>query len=411
MSETFRPARENEIPDVARLVGHSFVGRTQEKLEAMLRDSPSGDLEALWVGEENGRLTAACLLLRLRQWVGGVRMPMMGLGLVTVSPTHRRRRVAGRLVTAGLRFARERGDAVSALYPFRIRFYEDLGYGLAGDAHQFMLPPSSFPDSPERLRVDLVRTDADRLAVRGVYDRWAPTQTGQLERGDWHWARVWDGERAGVIHRGESGEPEGYAIVGYRSDLPSAERFLDVDEAAWLTPAARRGIYAWLGSLGDQWHTVAYRAHPEEGFADVAREPRLPRGQAPGWGLWFPAATLMAGPMFRVLDMERAWAERRVAAGPPLSIRLEVQDEQVAENSGVWQLRLEDGRSVVERSTGGGVDLALRLPVSTLSRIFVGALQPSVAVAAGLAEADRTDHLPAIDAALRLPRPWTFDRF
>lgn len=411
--ETFRFAREDEIPEIARLVGHSFVGRTQEQLEEALGSGPFGGVEILWIGEEDGLPTSACHLIRFHQWVGGARLPMMGLALVTVSPTHRRRRVAGRLVASGLRQARERGDVVSALYPFRIRFYEDLGYGLAGEAHQYLLPPDHFPDSPERLRVTLARGADDLAAVRALYDRWAPTQSGQLDRHghDGLWKRALDGERAAVVYRGEGGEPEGYAVVRYRSDLPPQERFLEVDERVWLTSAARRGLHAWLGSLGDQWPRVAYRAHPEEGFGGLVREPRLPLGSAPGWGLWFPSATLLAGPMFRLLDVTAAWGARSVAPDARLTLGLEVRDPQLPENDGPWRLRLEDGRVAVESGRGGGADVSLRLSVSALSRLFVGALAPSAAVDAGLAEADRPERLAALDAALRLPRPWTFDRF
>jgi predicted acetyltransferase len=335
----------------------------------------------------------------------------MGLGSVAVSPAHRRQRVAGRLVASGLRQARERGDLASALYPFRIRFYEDLGYGLAGEAHQYMLPPEQFPDAPERLQVRLASTEEDFAAVSSIYDRWAATENGQLERHAGHWRKVWDGERAGVVFRTGEGDPEGYAIVRYRSDLPPTERFLEVEERAWLTPAARRGIYAWLGSLGDQWRLIAYRAHPEEGFADIIREPRLPLGREANWGLWFPGATLMIGPMFRLLDVPAAWAVRRMSPETALTLRLEVQDEQLPENAGPWRLRIEQGVVEVERSPEGGVDLSLRLPVRVLSRIFIGALAPSAAVEAGLAETDRPERLAALDAALRLRRPWTFDRF
>jgi hypothetical protein len=55
--------------------------------------------------------------------------------------------------------------------------------------------------------------------------------------------------------------------------------------------------------------------------------------------------------------------------------------------------------------------MTLRLGISALSRIYIGVLPPSAAVAAGLAETDRPERLPALDAALRLPEPWTFDRF
>jgi predicted acetyltransferase len=118
----------------------------------------------------------------------------------------------------------------------------------------------------------------------------------------------------------------------------------------------------------------------------------------------------MGGPMLRLLHVERAWAQRRVAPEATLTVALEVQDAQLPENGGRWRLVLRDGGVEVERG-GGSADLALALDVQTLSRIFVGALPPSAAVRAGVAEVEGADRLPDLDRALQLPQPWTFDRY
>lgn len=218
-------------------------------------------------------------------------------------------------------------------------------------------------------------------------------------------------DQAGVVYWGESGEAEGYAIVRYRADLPITERFLEVEERMWLTLGAQRGIYAWLSSLGDQWREIVYRAHPEEGFGDRINEPRLPLLANPGWGLWFPSATLLRGPMFRLLDVPEALAQRALVGGSELTLGLEVEDDQVEENRGPWRVHIADGRVEVEPLDGGRVDAYLSLPVETLSRIFVGALAPWQAVAGGLAAIDRPEYIQVLDRAFHLPRPWTFDRF
>ncbi|CAN5603481.1 hypothetical protein BH23GEM10_BH23GEM10_12960 [soil metagenome] len=53
----------------------------------------------------------------------------------------------------------------------------------------------------------------------------------------------------------------------------------------------------------------------------------------------------------------------------------------------------------------------LRTDVSTLSRIYIGAVTATAAVDAGLAACDRPELLAPIDDALALQEPWTFDRF
>lgn len=414
MSASFRFAAPGELPEVGRLASHSFPGPTRTPawwLEQLRDPLYGGGAETLWVGEEAGRIAAALQLHPLRQWVAGAALPVAGVGTVAISPVHRRRGLAGRLVASGLRAARERGDVASALYPFRVSFYAKLGYGQAGEALQHRLPPESLPDAPERDGVELVESDVARAEVREAYAEWARAQTGQLVRPE----RVWQqmlapGDRALVAYRGGGGRVEGYALAIYRVDLPPQDRFLEVDEIAWLSPAARRGLLAWLGSLGDQWRQVLIRTLPSHRLGSIAAEPRLPWGSAPAWGLWLPSATLLGGPMFRLLDVAGAWSRRAVAPEASLSVGLEVEDATLPENAGPWRLRLGEGKVDVERGAGPA-DLSLRLGVDALSRLFVSALSPSAALEAGLLAADRPERLPALDRALHLPEPWTFDRF
>jgi predicted acetyltransferase len=417
LAETYRPARPDEIDDVARLVAHSFPApnRGHEWWEDFLVNGPHGGLESLWVTEENGRLIGACQLLWLRQWISGVDMPVTGVGSVAIAPTHRKRGLATRMLIAGFEHARERGDVASALFPFRAAFYESLGYGLAGEAHQYQVPPMLLPDDKEeRLRVRLVDGPEDEAAMRAVYREAAQRlQTGQLDRNERAWTKSWRrDDLAAVLYWGESGEAEGYAIVRYRADLPVDRRFIEVEERVWLTLGAQRGIYGWMSTLGDQWREIVYRAHPEEHFGDRLNEPRLPLLSAPSWGLWFPSATLLRGPMFRILDVREALERRNlVVVNQELTFKLDVIDMQVAENRGPWRVHMDQGRMEVEPYTGGPVDAEIRLPIDTLSRIFIGAVPLFQVQANGEAMVDRPEVISVIDRAFLVPKPWTFDRF
>jgi predicted acetyltransferase len=410
----YRFADSDDADAVARLVAHSFPGATRPVSwwHDQLVDPPYGGEigSTLFVGREAGRAVAACQLHPLLQWIGGRALDVAGVGTVAVSPTHRRRRLGAELMGAALRAARERGDVASALYPFRASFYRQLGYGAAGDVLQYQVAPGSLPESPERRRVELLGDDAGRAEALAFYGRWARTQAGQLERGASSWARlVAAHDRVLVGYRAEGGALEGYALAVYRADLPPQARYLEVDEVAWTTTAARRGLYAWLASLGDQWQQLLVRALPSQRLADWLHEPRLPAGAAPAWGLWAPAATLLAGPMFRILDMQRAWAQRSIVPGAALAVELDVSDAQLPDNAGRWRLVLEEGHARAERNTTGPA--GVRLDVSTLSRLFAGSLPATAALAAGLLECDRPELLRSLDAALALPEPWTFDRF
>jgi len=393
------------------MVAHSFPGptRTAAWIEEQLRDPRyGGGPEILLAGRDNGRPVAALQLHPLRQWIGGERLPIAGVGTVSIAPSHRQQHLAGDLMTRGLLAARERGDVASALYPFRVSFYRKLGYGIADVAHQYQVAPKNLPDSAERLRIELIDDDASRAEVLAYYNRWAQSQTGQLERNE----RVWNElvtthDRALLAYRAEDGTLEGYALVAYHTE-PASERHLSVEELVWSSQRARRGLYGWLASLSDQWEQIVLRALPSHNLGNWLKEPRLPRGSAPMWGLWAPAATVMTGTMFRLLDVQQPWLRRSVAHHPPLRVAFDVIDEQLEANSGNWRFAFADGRVATDN---GEPDVTLRLNISTLSRIYIGALSPTAAFDAELLECDRPDRLDTLGSVLRLPEPWTFDRY
>ena len=409
----YRFAHPDEVHDVARLVAHSFPGpqRTPTWWHEQLRDPLyGGGVESLFVGDISGRIVAACQVHPLREWIAGEALPTAGVGTVAISPTHRKRRLGADLVIAALRAAHERGDIASALYPFRTSFYQKLGYGQAGEALQYSIPPETLPDAFERQQVELIESIADRIEALELYNRWACTQNGQLDRSERLWTHQCTAtDRALVGYRAENGELQGYALVVYRTDLPPDERYLEVDEIVWTSNGARRGLYGWLASLGDQWRRILIRALPSQRMGDWISEPRLPWGAAPSWRLWAPGATLLMGPMFRLLDMRAAWQRRRIAAAASIAITIDVTDAQLEENTGRWRLVLRDGKVAVERDAPS--DATLRLDIATLSRLYIGSLSASHALAAGLLECDRPDRLATLDTALALPEPWTFDRF
>jgi predicted acetyltransferase len=409
----FRFARPDEIPAIARLIAHSFPGPGRQPPwweQQLAQPRYGGGAETLWVGEERGRIIAACQMHPLRQWMAGELFACTGVGGVAISPTHRKRGLGAALVASGLRATRERGDIVSALYPFRVAFYQRLGYGEGGVAHQYQVPPNTLPDSAERHRVELLEDDASRGDALALYGRWARTQNGQLERDVAIWSHLFTPpDRALVGYRAISGDLEGYAIVNYRVDLPVRDRYLEVDELLWTSPDARRGLYGWLASLGDQWYQLLLRGLPSHRLGDWIAEPRLPHHVAPSWQLWAPAATLLAGPMFRLLDVH-AFERRGVRNADTLRAGIELRDAQFDSNDGAWLLHFEDGTTTVSRD--GAADLTLRMDVSTLSRMFIGALTATQARDAGLLTCERgAAYLAALDELLTLPESWMFDRF
>jgi predicted acetyltransferase len=111
--------------------------------------------------------------------------------------------------------------------------------------------------------------------------------------------------------------------------------------------------------------------------------------------------------MLRVLDAPAAIAARGFAPGASLEVDLEVDDSEIATNTGRWHLSVSDGSGSLTPSTA--TSDSLRLGSRGLAALYAGTPLASLrkaGLAWGPAEADG-----AIETAFRGATPYMLDYF
>src|SRR6185312_7314571 len=161
MSLQLRWVGQDEMDRVAQMRMRCFahaatdLDRYREIIRADVRAQPEDFLLAEREGEAVGTATA----LSMTMWVREGAVPCQGVAWVGTIKTHRRRTegqdgIATRVMRETLRKAREKGQVVSALMPFRASYYEHFGYGLVERRNEWTLPLSVLPHgSCETIRV------------------------------------------------------------------------------------------------------------------------------------------------------------------------------------------------------------------------------------------------------------------
>lgn len=376
-----RKARDADVPALARLWAQAFPGgRSSEDRERILREGGSyGGLEETWVGTQDGRMAGALRTYSLAIHVWGRTYECMGLGAVAVAPDFRRRGIGTRMCIEALRIARDRGDVLSILYPFRVSYYRRLGYTLAGELHRFEFSPRDLRDFSGGDHVQWVATEAE-AEIRAVYNRVAARSNGLIVRPDRAWAFLRDPDLLVFVQRPPGGEARGYLVARARETPRGPE--LQVKELLAETHEAYEGLLGWLGDQGDQWSSVIYEALPSEDFERHLGHPRRP-GEDRREGLWFEAAGLLRGPMVRILNLKRVLAD----VGLSQVSGLRVLDEQLPENSGVWEggasperteegEKGEPGEEHLEGLSGGVPSLSIRGVSDLFVRGMLGSRAP-----------------------------------
>lgn len=406
------PAREEDKRTIALLWTHAFPGeRTVEERVRSLEDGkPYGGLEITFAAQLRGKLMGAFRAYKMAESIDGVLMPMMGLASVAVSPDGRRRGIGRQMCRYALAHARERGDFISVLYPFRPDFYKSIGWGLVGELHSYRFRPESLSLDDNSLNVRMA-SPADDDGIHACYDRIARQSNGPILRTPYAWKYLFNDVSAAthaIIY--ERGTIQGYAIVTYGQGASRESRPLFIRELLAESRDAYCGLLGWLSEQRDLWREMRYDARVEERFDLRLSDPRPP-GERHARTLWDPSARIIRGPMLRIVNVQEALSKRRYPDDINLTLKLTVYDSEVNDNHGECRVVLENGHAEIGRwPAGAKADVQMFTTITNLSQIFAGELSVSEAVSVGGTEV--RGPVEGLDRAFRTrERFWLFDEF
>lgn len=149
------------------------------------------DLGRLWAGFDGSTVVSTFVSFDLQLTLpGGAQLPMDSISGVTVAPTHRRRGLASRMMSAGLGRAKERGYALAGLVAAEYPIYGRFGFGPATEVAQWTLDARgtafrcALPGT-----VEFVDPATARVEAPALWERIRAGQAGAVSREDWRWDR------------------------------------------------------------------------------------------------------------------------------------------------------------------------------------------------------------------------------
>ena len=381
------------MPWLAQLWATAFVGsRSAADRAAELETGTGkyGGLESCWVGELEGRRVGALRSYRMEMCLWGEPIPVQGLAALATMPDARRQGIGAHLCHHGMAVGREAGLELSVLYPYRTDFYRRQGYTLAGELHRYVLPPAEFPRFPEGRTARVVDPQRAAELLPPFYEALRPRVQGLIRRGPPLWGFLEptpSDPPLVVVVPDPSGEGiRGYLVADLEAHSVPARATLRVRESLAADLSAHRALLGWISLQRDQWGRVLYDALRGEHLERLLGHPRRHHARgARGGGLWFPSATLLRGPMLRVLNVEAILGRAGLQAGASVA----VHDPALSANSGVWRgegggrvthrpLSSDDGdpAGALGESPDSDPTAAGALPVGVLTELFLDGALP-----------------------------------
>ncbi len=372
-------ARRNELR-----LGHAFAfGWDEGHLDA----GPDADFDALYETDrtrcafDGDTVVGTVGVYSLQMTVpGGAAVPTAGTTAIAVRPTHRRRGLLRRLMTAHFDEVRERGEPLSALWASDSGIYRRFGYGEAAGrssdkidrAHTALLDV----EAPAGGQCRMIDKDEAQRLLPGAYDRARLQRPGMMARSeDWWESRVlkdavWS-RNGGTPLRRVIYEREGvaYGYLLYRTRNERTNMHALVIELVAADGDAERALYRLACNIDLVADVTFWNQPVDSPLSLLLASPRRLEREVHD-ALWV-----------RLMQIPEALTARRYAGSGQLL--LGVRDAFLPENEGVYSLECEDGRASCKRVANSDADVAL--DVADLGAAYLGGVRFQTLARAGRA--------------------------
>lgn len=381
-SVEIRSATEGDWPAIARLDATCFGAyNPPEAFRAWRSLIPAGGSVLACDG---GDVVGMAHYLDLRLTVpGGAVLPMAGVTLVAVAPTHRRRGLL-RAMFAELHDRIERDYPVAGLTASEGGIYGRFGYGAATIEQELTVDRRTArfrDDAPDPGGVRIVAAAEHRDTLAAIYDRWRAATPGGLLRPRPLWDELLadrDEHRRGGSAWFTLLHPDGYALYRVFGDDPM---FVRVAELTAVTGDAHVALCRALLGL-DLMDTVRFATHPADPLPYLLTDPRAARLTHHQDDLWL-----------RIIDVPAALEARSYLS--EVSTVLAVTDGYRGAG-GRFSLQIRDGRA---RCAPTDASVEVEMDLDVLSSLFLGSHRASAFAAANRLRCKDSELVALLDAA------------
>lgn len=298
---------------------------------------------------------------------------------VTVRPTHRRRGLLRRMMTADLQAAADRGHAIAALTASEATIYGRFGFGAATHTTAIEV------DVRERFaitstpygRMEVVEPSAAVDLTQDVFAGFHARTRGSIGR-QYAYARraagLWGEERPQpdkalrtAVHYDDDGRPDGfvsYSFAGWDKTPPT----MRVKDLVAVSDAAYLELWRYLGAL-DLVERVTFNHAPiHDPLPWALTDRRCRELKADEDVLWL-----------RILKPEAALSQRHYERDGALSLSI---TDTLGHASGTYEITVADGEGQV-RKLDDRAEADISIDVAALGTLYLGGADAAILAGSG----------------------------
>ncbi len=349
---------------------------------------------------DGNRLVAMMGTYSFDMSVPGASLPLAGTTWVAVSPTHRRRGLLRRMMSAHLEGIRERGEPLAGLWASEPAIYGRFGYGPAIEQQHMSVAVDGdlrwAATAPAPVDVTFVPLADAPAVLDPIYEACRVRRAGTHGRNEAWWRFNLLSSRPNALGGMNQkyvalahvdGRPAAYAVYGLKGSFGRGGRpdgAMRVFEIAGIDASAEGALWRFL-LAHDLTSTVVVPHSPVDDVLPLllTDSRRVTR-------------TLGDALHLRVMDVAAALQGRTYLGSTAFTV--EIVDDVVEANDGVWSVEVAPEGSLVE-PVADVTTPDLRMPIASLGAMYMGDLSVRRLAAAGLIEVTNPDVVAPTDAA------------
>jgi predicted acetyltransferase len=311
--------------------------------------------------------------------------------------------VASQVVNAVVEKARERGEVVSALMPFRVSFYEHFGFGIVERQNVWTFPLAALPSEPAgHFRFGTPDDKAAMIAcrLRQAQQGHCDVETSDRALDEWFEANADDSQ---LFVNEIDGQIRSYAWIHSRNE--SDQWTAVVTRPAWDSPEAFRMLLTLLGSFKDQYPAGRWVLPRDVPLNLLLKEHHVRGGDKHPHAATCRQQSRM---QVRVLDHVKFLDGQKLSNSTHVRGSAVIAVEESEGSRNVFKIDIEGGHISAAASTASP-DVVMK--DFTWAPIACGDLRASTAASLGLLDVSNNGALAMLDALSIGPAPYCYEYF
>lgn len=348
-----RKITANEYPEALRMYSVCFEydeglgdltkdAEFLEKVTAKPRNRTDANRDCIWAAfDTDGKMMSNMASLPFEANFDGHKVKMSGIGGVTTLPVYRQKGAVRACFGKILEEMKEKGQAISYLYPFSYYFYRKFGYEHVGTTVDWKIKLTAMPKATKCGKFKMLEPGADIKDLETVYNAFANGVNLMTTRDRWSWekaityANPYETPVFTFVYYDDDGNPQGYFT--FVRHLEPGVRMIDVPEFCFATNEAAT---AMLGFLGKYQSDYSYAIIRMPGYLDLS-------AFLAEYANCVERTAKYTG-MFRVVDAEKILQIAKYKGEG--SFTIELLDETAPWNAGVYTVEFGKGGTTVSRT-------------------------------------------------------------